>query len=186
MPKHSATDPYTRPSEPPIFNRLSVNVWTTGGPPATSLLTSRTPKRSPSVSREAGMNKLPVPRRDRLEDAPHSLPRQLLHVGRSPELFFPYNVHRNRKRTIAGLASSDWLRPQAFSTSRRLYPPISLRVYCIPVPFMGLILFKGFPSQEAEHLSTRHAPRDIGTEVPAFRGLSDLRIRACTPSPVKG
>jgi hypothetical protein len=162
------------------------SIWTTGDPPATPLLSDGAPEGTLKSSGEAGMNKSPAPDRNRLEDAPRSLPTQLPHVGRSPELFFPYNVHRYPKRTIAGIASSDWLRPQVFSTSRRLYPPVSLRAYCIPVPFMGLMLFKGFPSQEAEHLSTRHAPPDIGAEAPASRGLSNLRIRAYALSPVKG
>ena len=86
---------------------------------------------------------------------------------------------------MAALASPDLLRPQVFSTSRRFDPPVPFRAYCIPVPFMGFILFRGFPPQEAEHLSTCHAPPDLPAEAMAFRGLSNLAIRAYTLSPVK-
>jgi hypothetical protein len=49
---------------------------------------------------------------------------------------------------------------------------VPLRACSIPMPFLGLIPFRDFPSREAEHLSVGHAPPGVGTEIPAYRGLS--------------
>jgi hypothetical protein len=47
-------------------------------------------------------------------------------------------------------------RPQAFSTSRRLAPPPVSRAYCIPLPRIGFVPFRGF-SRFAAVLTHRQA-----------------------------
>jgi hypothetical protein len=118
------------------------------------------------------MSKWPGPRRARREDAPPWLPKQPQHMGRSPVLFSPYNVQRNGKRPWPGLPHPTRCALRFSQPLDALLLPVPLRACSIPMPFLGLMPFRDFPSREAEHLSVGHAPPGVGTEIPAYRGLS--------------
>jgi hypothetical protein len=67
---------------------------------------------------------------------------------------------------MAGFASPDRLRPQVFSTSRRLHPPRACRPCFMPDPLMGLCPSEPSSSRAAVRRLRRRSPLAVG---PTFR-----------------
>lgn len=106
-------------------------------------------------------------------------------MGRSHELYSPSTLQEMGRTISDERALLTEMRPQVFSTSRRLSPPATHSDLFRSDNVLGVLPFKGFPSLAAEHLSVSRAPHDLVSEETAFRGLSSQRVRAHTKQSMK-
>jgi len=73
----------------------------------------------------------------------------------------PFNDLSSWQRLTPGLPHPATLRPQVFTTSRRLIPPRTLQPYFMPLPLLGFHLRRLPPSRSPSHLSADAPHLDV-------------------------
>jgi len=115
---------------------------------------------------------------------PPCLSTQRQQNGASHEVCSPSASPRTWQRHLEpGLPHRTRLRPQVFSTSRRLHPPRACRPCFMPDPLMGLHPSELCSSRAAVRRLRRPSPHAVGQPLPARTSRTEVRYEPDLPEP---